>query len=51
MALIVFTVYFLVLALLVWADIIHTGAGLFVLLIVCGVGIAAIVAAARLARD
>jgi hypothetical protein len=50
MALTVFTVYFLTLAVLVWADLIQTSAGVLVVLIVLGVGITAIAAAGRLTR-
>ncbi len=50
MGIIVFSVYFLFLAVLLWADLIHTWSGALVVAIVGLVGAAAIVAAARATR-
>ena len=51
MAITVLTVYFLTLAVLLWADVVQSATGVFVLLLVLGVAAVAIVAAGRLTRD
>ena len=50
MAITIFAVYFLVLLLVVWAEVIHTSAGVLALLVGAGIGISVIIGAGWLTR-